>query len=715
MTALSNEGRLLRGFAPRNDAKARKDVQNAAMTSTTMTSTVLGACPHDCPDTCSLLTTVQDGVAIKVQGNPNHPLTDGVLCTKVSRYTERTYHPDRVLHPLKRVGPKGGGQFQRVSWDAALSDIATRLKAIADKHPERILPYSYAGTMGMVQGESIAMRFFNLLGAAKLDRTICSSAGGEALAQTFGSKVGMKVQHFAESKLIIIWGSNVITSSVHFWRIAQEAKRNGAKLVCIDPRRTETADKCDVHLALKPGTDAALALGLMHELITHDWLDHDYIAHHTLGFEALRERALQWTPEHTAEVCGLKAEDIRQLAHDYAHIQPAAIRLNYGVQRSKGGGNAVRAVACLPALTGAWRHRAGGVVLSASGHALHNGAALQRHDVHTNAKAPLINMSTIGDALNTKDLVEALVVYNSNPVAVAPESAKVVKGFARDDLFTVVLEHFMTDTADHADYVLPATTQLEHWDIHNSYGHTDMVLNRPAIAPMGEAKTNTQIFRELASRMSMDNPLLQEDDESLCRLALQNPRNLQSATPVTWDALLKDGFAHWPVADAPFANGGFPTASGKCEFFSERLVAQGLDGLPDYLPNYEPANAQATYPLAMISPPARNFLNSSFVNVKSLRDMEGEPILEIHPDDATSRQVKDGEMVRVFNARGSYQCKAQISTRAQVGMVVGLGVWWRKLGSDGTNVNELTSQRLTDMGRAPVFYDCAVQVETLVA
>ena len=685
------------------------------MTSTTMTSSVLGACPHDCPDTCSLLTTVQDGVAIKVQGNPNHPLTDGVLCTKVSRYTERTYHPDRVLHPMKRVGPKGSGQFQQVSWDAALSDIATRLKAIADKHPERILPYSYAGTMGMVQGESIAMRFFNLLGAAKLDRTICSSAGGEALAQTFGSKVGMKVQHFAESKLILIWGSNVITSSVHFWRIAQEAKRHGAKLVCIDPRRTETADKCDVHLALNPGTDAALALALMHELITHDWLDHDYIQNHTVGFEALRERALQWPPERAAEVCGLKAEDVRQLAHDYAHTKPAAIRLNYGVQRSRGGGNAVRAVACLPALTGAWRHRAGGVVLSASGHALHNGVALQRPDLHTHATAPLINMSTIGDALNTQGLVEALVVYNSNPVAVAPESGKVVKGFAREDLFTVVLEHFMTDTADHADYVLPATTQLEHWDIHNSYGHTDMVLNRPAIAPMGEAKTNTQIFRELASRMGMDNPLLQEDDESLCRLALQNPRNLQSAAPVTWDALLKDGFAHWPVADAPFAQGGFPTASGKCEFFSERLAAQGLDGLPDYLPNYEPANAQATYPLAMISPPARNFLNSSFVNVKSLRDMEGEPLLEIHPEDAATRQVKDGAMVRVFNDRGSYQCKAQISTRAQVGMVVGLGVWWRKLGSDGTNVNELTSQRLTDMGRAPVFYDCAVQVETLAA
>jgi anaerobic selenocysteine-containing dehydrogenase len=531
------------------------------------------------------------------------------------------------------------------------------------------------------------------------------------LTQTFGAKLGMKVQHFNESKLILIWGSNVITSSVHFWRIAQEAKRQGAKLVCIDPRRTETADKCDVHLALKPGTDAALALALMHELISHGWLDHDYITQHTLGFEALRERALQWPPERAAQVCGLKAEDIRQLAHDYAHIKPAAIRLNYGVQRSRGGGNAVRAVACLPALTGAWRHRAGGVVLSVSGHALHNGVALQRADLHTHKRAPLINMSTIGDALNTPSLVEAVVVYNSNPVAVAPDSAKVVKGFAREDLFTVVLEHFMTDTADLADYVLPATTQLEHWDIHNSYGHTDVLLNRPAIAPMGEAKPNTQIFRELSQRMGLHNPLLQEDDESLCRLALQHPRNLASVSPVTWDALLHNGFAHWPVADAPFANGGFATASGKCEFFSDRLQAQGQDGLPDYLPNYEPANPQATYPLAMISPPARNFLNSSFVNVKSLRDMEGEPLLEIHPDDAAARGLQDGTMVRVFNDRGSYDCKAQLSTRAQPGMVVGLGVWWRKLGVKGTNVNELTSQNLTDMGRAPVFYDCAVQVE----
>ena len=678
-----------------------------------MNTTILGACPHDCPDTCSLVTTVQDGVATKVQGNPDHPMTDGVLCAKVSRYTERTYHPDRLLYPMKRTGPKGSGQFARIGWDEALDTIASRLAPLIATRPEKLLPYSYAGTMGLIQGESIAMRFFNVVGAAKLDRTICSSAGGEALTQTLGGKVGMKMSMFAESKLIIIWGSNSITSNIHFWRIAQEAKRHGARLVCIDPRRSETADKCDLHLAIKPGTDAALALALMHELITHDWLDHDYIALYTLGFDDLRERAMQWPPERAAQVCGLDVQDIRQLAHDYAHTRPAGIRLNYGVQRSRGGGNAVRAIACLPALTGAWRHPGGGVLMSATHHARANNIGLQRPDLHTNTKAPLINMSTIGDALHTPGLVEAMIVYNSNPVAVAPESAKVVSGFAREDLFTVVLEHFMTDTADYADLVLPATTQLEHWDIHNSYGHTDVVLNQPAIAPVGEAKTNTQIFRELSVRLGLDHPLLQESDEALLHTALQSPSNLNSAAPVTWDALKQHGFAHWPVADAPFAQGGFPTPSGKCEFFSERLAAMGQDPVPDYLPNHEQADSQATYPLAMISPPARNFLNSTFVNVKSLRDMEGEPLLEIHPQDAQARQVNDGDMVRVFNARGSYHCKAQVTTRAQPGMVEGLGVWWRKLGPNHTNVNELTSQLLTDMGRAPVFYDCTVQVASL--
>ena len=685
------------------------------MTTEIASVTIRGACPHDCPDTCALLTTVVGGIAVKVQGNPAHMQTDGVLCTKVSRYTERTYHPERILTPLKRVGPKGLGRFEPVSWDAALSDIATKLRSIAAHNPQAIVPYSYAGTMGLVQGEAMAARFFNKLGASKLHRSICSMAGGEGLAYTLGGKVGMKVEFFAQSQLIIIWGSNSIGSNLHFWRYAQAAKRDGAKLICIDPRKTETADKCHEHIALLPGTDAALALAIMHDLIVNDWLDHDYIDKHTVGWPALKARALLWHPERAAKVCGIPIEQIKSLAFDYGQCYvnqtPAAIRLNYGMQRVRGGGNATRAVACLPALIGAWRHPAGGLLLSSSGMFPVDKAALQRPDLEKNA-VRTINMVTIGDDLqkpSSTDFgpkIEALIVYNSNPVAVAPDSSQVVKGFAREDLFTVVLEHFQTDTADYADYILPATTQLEHWDIHTTYGHTDVMLNRPAIAPVGESKTNTQIFRELAARMGYSDACFAEDDETLCKQAFGDK--------VNFDTLLDQGFSTLPVADAPFANGNFPTSSGKCEFFSESLAEQGLDGLPDHLENYELVGSSNVYPLAMISPPARNFLNSTFVNVTSLRDIEAEPVLEIHADDAQLRGIASGDVVNVFNQRGYYQCKAVVSKRARPGVVNGLGIWWRKLGLNGTNVNEVTSQKLTDLGQGPVFYDCLVEVTRCV-
>ncbi|OQW86501.1 MAG: molybdopterin oxidoreductase [Rhodoferax ferrireducens] len=686
---------------------------------------VTGACPHDCPDTCSLLTTVENGIAIKVQGNPDHPHTAGSLCTKVSRYTERTYHPDRILQPMKRVGPKGSGQFESVSWDAALDDIATRLKAIAAQDPQAILPYSYAGTMGLVQGESMAGRFFHKLGASLLERTICASAGGVGLVHTLGAKVGMRVEFFAESRLIIIWGSNSITSNLHFWRYANEAKRAGAKLICIDPRKSETADKCHEHIALLPGTDGALALSLMQQLIKHDWLDHDYLARYTLGWEQLRERALEWPPERAAAVCGIEVAQIEALARDYGacvatHTEavdgvatssrgPAAIRMNYGLQRVRGGGNAVRLIAMLPALIGAWRHRAGGVLLSSSGAFPVQRAELERPDLLAGRAPRTINMATIGNDLLREaspefgPKVQALIVYNSNPVAIAPDSAKVVAGFAREDLFTVVLEHFQTDTADYADYILPATTQLEHWDVHLSYGHTDVLLNRPAIAPLGQAQPNTLIFRELAARMGFTDACFADTDEALCRMAYGDK--------VDFNVLLDQGFVTLPTSDAPFAQGNFPTPSGKCEFFSQRLADQGLDGLPDHVPNHEPAHSSQAYPLAMISPPARNFLNSSFVNVASLRASEGEPLLEMHPLDAAARQIQDGSVVRVFNARGEHRCRVSLNQRARVGVVHGLGVWWRKFGLDGTNVNQLTSQALTDLGHAPTFYDCLVEVQ----
>ena len=670
---------------------------------------VRGACPHDCPDTCALITTVSQGVAVKVQGNPAHQPTDGVLCTKVSRYTERSYHPERLLEPLKRVGPKGSGRYAPVTWDVALDDIAARLSHIAARDPQAILPYSYCGTMGLVQGESMAARFFHRLGASLLDRTICASAGGEGLTQTLGGKIGMKVEFFAESKLIVIWGSNSIASNLHFWRLAQAAKREGAKLVCIDPRRTETAEKCHEHLQLRPGTDAALALALMHELVVNGWLDHAYLADHTLGWEQLRERAMLWPAERAAELCGIPAQQIRDLARDWGTTKPAAIRLNYGMQRVRGGGNAARAIACLPALTGAWRHRAGGLLLSNSGMFPVDKMTLQRPDLLAGRAPRTINMVTIGDDLLRPSSptfgpqVDAVVVYNSNPLAVAPESARVVQGFSREDLFTVVLEQFQTDTADYADYILPATTQLEHWDIHSSYGHTDVLLNRPAIAPQGQSRPNSDMFRALAQRMGFNEPCFLDDDLTICRQAF--------GERVDFQQLLDRGFATLEIADAPFAQGQFPTPSGRCEFFSARLVQQGLDGLPDHVPNYEPAGSSALYPLAMISPPARNFLNSTFPNVRSLRAIEGEPLLEIHQSDAAARGISSGSVVRVFNDRGEYRCQAQVSERARPGVVNGLGIWWRKQGLDGTNVNQLTSQKLTDLGRGPVFYDCLVEVQ----
>ncbi|MBR8358056.1 molybdopterin oxidoreductase family protein [Burkholderia vietnamiensis] len=680
-------------------------------------------CPHDCPDTCAMRVTVENGKAIKVTGDPEHPPTQGVLCTKVSRYADRVHHPDRLTVPLKRIGAKGEGRFAPITWSEAFDEIGRRLGDIAARSPESILPYSYAGTMGLVQGEGIAQRFFHKIGASRLERTICAAAGAAGLRYTYGGNIGMHLEHFEESELILIWGANPIASSLHFWTRAQEAKRRGARLVAIDPYRSLTAEKCHQHIALKPGTDGAFALGMMHVLITENLLDHDYIANHTVGFEALKARALSYPPERVARICGIDASELIELARRYGATRKASIRLNYGMQRVRGGGNAVRAIASLPALTGAWRDRAGGLLLSSSEFAPIDHAALLRPDLIPGwpHKLPrIINMNAIGDALlHPGDdafgpKVEAVIVYNSNPVAVAPDSSKVAAGFAREDLFTVVLEHFQTDTADFADIVLPATTQLEHLDIHKSYGHTYVMANLPAIPPVGEARPNTEIFRGIARSMGLDEPALYHSDEQVAQAALRwDDPTLDS----DWNTLKHAGWVKLKLADAPFANGGFRTPSGKCEFHSARLEQMGLDPVPDYLPPYESAEASpelaARYPLAMISPPARHFLNSTFVNVESLRSTEGEPHLDIHPADAESRGIGDGDTVRIFNDRGSMQAVARVTDRARAGLVVGLSIWWKKLSADGRNANEVTSQALTDLGNSATFYDCLVEVERI--
>jgi anaerobic selenocysteine-containing dehydrogenase len=676
-------------------------------------SIVKGACPHDCPDTCALEVHVKDGVALKVSGSAAHAPTAGVLCTKVARYTERTYHPDRLLHPLRRVGRKGEGRFERIGWEEAIATVAARLSAIAAEDPEQILPYSYAGTMGLVQGESMSQRFFHRMGASLLERTICASAGTAGHKITLGPSIGVDVEVADQAKLIVFWGCNAITSSVHFWARAQEAKRRGATLIAIDPYRSLTAEKCHEHIALLPGTDGALALGLMHVIVRDDLVDHDYVTRHSVGFDELRERVSGWTPTRVAGICGVSEHEIESLARRYATTRPALIRANYGLQRVKGGGMAMRNIACLPALTGAFRDAAGGMFLATSGNFTIDNTALSRPDLLHGRMPRTVNMSSIGRALaDASPPIRAMVVYNSNPVAVAPDSVRVAAGFAREDLFTVVLEQFGTDTVDYADIVLPATTQLEHLDIVRPYGHYYMVANNPAIQPLGEAKPNTEIFRLLAAAMGFEDACFRDSDEALAQSALAEDWDFTAVRAVGWKRIGA------PAGTARFAAGGFGTPSGKVEFYSAEAAAAGLGPLPDYIPPLEDTRSELAkrFPLAMISPPARHFLNSSFVNVTSLRAAEGEPCLDIHPDDARARGVADESYVRVFNDRGSLTLRARVTDRARRGVVVALSVWWKKLARDGKNANELTrSDALTDMGKAPLFYDCLVQVEPAYA
>jgi anaerobic selenocysteine-containing dehydrogenase len=569
--------------------------------------------------------------------------------------------------------------------------------------------------MGMVQYSSMDRRFFHRLASSQLDRTLCSTAGKVGLKATLGGSVGMDPERFDEARLILLWGANPVVSNLHLWSRVQEAKRRGATVVAIDPYRSLSAEKCSRHVALRPGTDGALALGMMHVLVAEDLLDRDYIERYTLGFEALRKRVLEeYAPATVAGICGVGTEEIVRLAREYGQTKPAAIRLNYGMQRHAGGGIAARTIACLPALVGAWREPAGGIVLTTADFYDFDHAALERPDLLNGRRPRVINHAKLGEALTAAEPpVRALIVYNNNPVAVCPESAKVIAGFSREDLFTVVMDHFQTDTADYADIVLPATTQLEHWDVHKSYGHLYVLANEPAIAPLGESLPNSEVFRRLAARMGFAEPCFRDSDEDICRTALASSHARMSG--VHWEALKAAGWQKLSVPErfAPFAEGGFPTPSGKCEFYSGWLEKQGIDPLPFYNPPAEATGdaAPARYPLAFISPPARHFLNSTFANLARFREFEREPHLEIHPADAAARGIADGERVRVFNDRGSYVLRARVSDKPREGVVVAHSVWWKKHSPDGRNANELTAQRTTDLGGGATFYDCRVEVE----
>jgi anaerobic selenocysteine-containing dehydrogenase len=675
-------------------------------------------CPHDCPDTCVMTVDVEGGRAVAIGGDPEHRFTQGFLCTKVNHYLDRVYSPERVLYPMRRVGSKGEGRFERVSWDEALDLAAARLSEVRRRYgAQAILPYSYAGNMGLLGNASMDRRFFHALGASLLDRTICASAGGYGYRATYGKTMGFDPEAVVGARLIVAWGANIVSSNVHFWPFVEEARRRGARLVTIDPFRSKTAEKSDQHIALYPGTDAALALGMMHVIFRDGLEDRGWLERHSVGHAELREEARSWTPARTAEVTGLAAAEIEAFALEYARTRPTAIRINYGLNRHAGGGMAVRTISCLPAVTGAWRDPGGGALLSTSGTFPVDTAALERPDLIPPGTRTL-NMSQLGRILEDPALdppVKALVVYNSNPGAVAPDQESVRRGLAREDLFTIVHEQFQTDTADFADLLLPATTTLEHYDIHKAYGHLYVSLSRPAIAPVGEAIPNTELFRRLAARLGLDHPCLRESDEEMARQAFVWGHPHMSG--IGFERLERETSVRLSVPDPflPFAEGGVPTASGRCEIVSEKLASEGTPALATYTPPREgPTSAPelaARYPLAFISPPAHHFLNSTFSAQPVFVRREGEASLTIHPADAGARGVTQGDMLRVFNDRGSFLARARVSDATRQGVVTGLSIWWAKMCPGGRNANAVTSQELTDMGGGATFYDVLVEVE----
>jgi len=699
-----------------------------------------------------VLITVEDGRAIKIQGDPAHPVTRGFLCAKVAKYLDRVYSPDRVLDPVKRVGPKGPvgagsvnahpnvaksatlgwgtqhGTWQRITWDEALDTIAARFhRIIGEFGGEAILPYSYGGSLGVLNGASMDRRFFHRLGASQLERNICSAAGEAGLLSVIGVKLGTEPEQFRHSRYIIAWAANIHGNNVHLWPFIEEARRQGAKLVVIDPYRTRTAACADWYLPINPGTDAALALGMMHVIIRENLYDADYVTRHTMGFDELRVKVKDYPPERVSQWAGISAPDIRQLAREYSTTRPAVIRLNYGVQRSEGGGMATRAVAMLPCITGSWKEVGGGLQLSTSGAYGLNKAALQRPDLMLIAlgrPARSVNMVELGRALNTLDNppIKALFVYNSNPAAICPNHNEVVRGLKRSDLFTVVHEQFFTDTTDYADIVLPATTFFEHSDMQTAYGHYYLQMSQQAIEPLGECRSNVEAFRALAQRMGFREECFLEPVEQMMDSALT------SANPwlkgIDRERLQREGhirlnFHGDEAANAssgeraflPFADGNFPTPSGRAELYSESLKAQGLDPVVEFTPAAESRHSGSkAFPLELLARKADNFLNSSFSNLPVVQQMEQLGLLEMNAADARARGIADGDAVRVFNQRGEMLLTAKVNGAVQPG-VVSARLFWAKLAAGQRNINVLTSEKLSDLGNSATFYSVLVEVE----
>lgn len=687
---------------------------------------VYGSCPHDCPDGCALETHVDDQRrAVSVRGRSDHPITRGWLCAKVNRYLERVYHPDRLLYPLRRVGPKGSDEFQRISWEEAISEITDRWRAIIKRHGAQcILPYSYAGTLGLVNGAVTDSRFWHRLGACRLERAICGHAAEEAVLLTIGGRLAPSPEMLIHSKLILIWGSNPASTSPHIMPFLRQAQHNGARIIVIDPIRTLTARSADQHVQPYPGTDAALALSMMYVMVSENLHDPQWIAEHTLGWEHLLERIWQFPPERAAQITGLVPETIIQLARTYATTSPALLRVSDGINRHTNGGQTVRTLACLPALTGQYSLLGGGLMYSTSDWLRWQKVAVAHEHEAVCPPAPrTLNMNRLGAILTGEadPPVHSLYVYNANPVASTPNAGKIVEGLSRDDLFTVVHDLFETDTARFADIILPATSQLEHVDLHKPYGNLSLHYNMPAIAPLGEARSNWDVMRALSAGMGFHETWLQDDANAVIReiLVASAPQN-PALNGITFERLQTEGALPLAIPSEdqiPFANGIFRTPSGKVEMYSERAASKGYDPVPNWVPEIESLNrneassSNTHHQLPLMSPAAHHFISSTFANQKSMQTKEGTPTLRIHPQDADARGIRSGQMVRVSNERGWCRLVAEVTEEVRPGVLATTTVWWPAFSPDQRNVNWTTPDRLADFGGGSTFHSNLVTID----
>ncbi|MDZ5460595.1 molybdopterin-containing oxidoreductase family protein [Azohydromonas lata] len=701
------------------------------------TRIVRGACPQDCPDTCAFLYHVEDEKLVEVAGDPAHPMTRGGLCVKLKNFAEHHYNPDRLLYPMKRVGPKGSGQFARISWDEALATIKTNWDQIIATHgAQAIMPHAYLGHQGTINGLTAGDAFFNRLGSTVAEKTYCESGSSTAWIMTVGPTGGLDLESLAYAKYIIVWGMNMLNTNMHAWKFILDAKAQGAKIVVIDPVRTRTAKQADWHIRIRPGTDGALALGMMNVIIAEDLVDHDYVEKYTLGYEQLKARAAEFPPERVAEITGIPVEDILKLSREYATTQPAAIREGVAIERSPGGGDAVRAVTCLPALTGAWRHVGGGAVEMPIWEFPTDFGFLCRPD-WIKPGTRVVNELELGAALTGEmpldPPIQSLFVYNSNPVSQAPAAGSIVRGLMREDLFTVVSELFITDTAKYADLLLPATMQAEQLDLMVTWGHLYLQLNQPAIAPPGECVPNVELFRRLARTMGFDDEQFRMSDEAMLRRAYDwsDPR----LAGITYDKLKEVGWMRinvgLPHERKPHAEGNFKTPSGKCEFaasaaangnfvvgvwrsgYEDMQPGTPVDPVPNYVAPHEQQGSEAAqhYPLNLVSPKPHAFLNTQYGNEATQQRRQGEQIIVIHPMDAQPRRIEHGSYVRVFNERGSFEARAELSDDVSEGLMMTNVGHWPGLNRTGTAVNSTTAARHCNLGQAGVFSDNLVNIE----